>query len=410
MFGRRPKEVNETAYYDILGVSRTCTDAELRSAYRKLSLKYHPDRNQDPDAKEKFQEISNAYQVLSDPEKREIYDKYGEEGLKQGAGMSDEADFFSSMFGFGGGRSKFSRGEEKGKDIMLALEVTLEEIYAGATKNVSVSRQRICTDCKGQGTTKPGVMSTCPDCKGQGFRIQLMQMGPFVQQAQIECDRCDGKGIWIDPANAKFICKTCKGNKTVSQEKMLEVHIDKGMKENSKIVMDGESDEMPGVKAGDVIFVVKTKEHPVFTRDGNHLIMKKSISLTESLTGVEMRIRHLDGRSVIIKSAPGEVIKPNTLKTVKGAGMPIHRRPFDFGDLYIKFDVDFPDRFSEKGIKALEAVLPPKTRVKKGETDAEFEEEVVLGEPDVHGGVSYDDNDEASDDDEDGPRVQCAQQ
>jgi len=391
-------------YYELLGISKSASENELKSAYKKMSLKYHPDRNKSPDAVQKFQEISNAYQVLSDPEKRSIYDQFGEEGLRNPGMGEGPGDLFSHIFGFGGSQ-KQKKGESKGKDVMLALEVTLEDLYKGATKPVTISRRRTCPDCKGVGATKPGVMSTCSDCRGQGFKVQVMQMGPFIQQARVECPTCDGEGVSISKENKKFICTKCHGKKVVKQEKILEVHIDKGMKENQKITFDGESDEAPNMKAGDVVIVLQSKEHPVFTRDGNHLIMKKSISLSEALLGVDFNIKHLDGRSVVIKSKPGEVIKPGTLKKVAHLGMPIYRRPFDYGNLYIKFDVVFPEKLNAEQVKALEAVLPKRGVSKKTDETEEF----LLEEADLEAETNDHDHDH-DDDDESGGGVQCSQQ
>jgi len=403
---KKPQKSDGPTYYDVLGISQTAGESEIKSAYKKLAVKYHPDRNPDADAVSKFQEISNAYQTLIDPEKRDIYDKYGEEGLNGGAGGGGD-DLFSSFFGGGfPGSSREKKQSNKGKDNVLPLDVTLEELYLGADKKIPVSRKRTCSDCKGQGTTKPGLDSVCSDCKGSGFRTQVIQMGPFIQQARVECSRCDGEGTALSNENKKFICKVCNGKKVVEQEKHLEVHIDKGMRDNQKVVFDGESDEAPNLKAGDVIFVVRCEEHPTFKREGNHLIMKKKISLTESLTGFEFELTHLDGRKVVIKSDPGKIIQPGDLKVVRGQGMPIHRRPFDFGNLFIKFDIDYPASLTKDQVSQLEKILPAKKKLVRSK-DHEEEFSVETAE-------KTDVTDEGGDDEDDdhahGQTVNCAQQ
>jgi len=405
------------SYYEILGVEKGCSDADLKKAYRKLAIQYHPDKN--PEAGDKFKEISHAYQILSDPEKRGIYDRYGEEGLKGGGGPSTE-DFFESFFqggfgsffnggGGGGPGGKRPRGPRKGEDVIHGLEVSLDELYKGTTRKIRVTRSRICHECAGVGATSEDAIKKCTDCRGTGTRISIRQLGPgFVQQVQSKCAACNGEGNIIDK---KLVCKRCKGKKTTQEKRTLEVHIDKGMKNNQKITFSGEADETPGITPGDIVFVVKQKSHKTFTREDNHLVVNKTISLTEALTGVRFAITHLDGRVLIIKSAPGEVIKPDSIKQVEGEGMPRYKNPFEKGNMFIKFKVEFPDTLNLDVVKQLETLLPPKRAAPQTTEMSDNIEEVTLTEPDFQKESAR--RREAYDDDEEeqrGPSIGCAQQ
>jgi len=404
------------SYYELLGVEKGCSDADLKKAYRKLAIQYHPDKN--PDAGDKFKEIAHAYQILSDPEKRSIYDRYGEEGLKGGGGGPSAEDFFDSFFGGGFGSffggpggpgAKRPRGPRKGDDVVHPLDVSLEDLYKGTIRKIRVTRTRICHECAGVGATKEDAIKKCTDCRGTGTRISLRQLGPgFVQQVQSKCTTCNGEGNIIDK---KFLCKHCKGKKTTQEKKTLEVHIDKGMKNNQKITFAGEADETPGVAPGDIVFVVKQKPHKTFTREDNHLIVNKTISLTEALTGVRFAITHLDERVLIINSSPGEVIKPDSIKQVEGEGMPRYKNPFEKGNLFIKFKVEFPDTLSLGVVKSLETLLPAKPALGTNEMSDNIEE-VTLSEPDLQKESAK--RREAYDDDDDehrgGPSIGCAQQ
>jgi len=408
-------------FYDILGVAKDANDSDIKKAYRKLAIQYHPDKN--PDAGDKFKEISEAYQVLSDPEKRQVYDKYGEEGLKGGGGPSSAEDLFEHLFGggffFGGGGHPGSRGGErkkgprKGDEVTHPLEVSLEDLYKGSVRKIRLTRSRICSDCTGTGSSKPEGVKKCTDCKGTGTRVTLTQVAPgFVQQSTARCSSCNGDGSIIDK---KFSCKTCKGKKTTQEKKTLEVHIEKGMKNNQKITFPDEGDELPGIIPGDIVFVLKQKAHSLFTRQDHHLVMNKTISLSEALTGISFTIQHLDDRLLVVKSPAGKVIKPGSIQQITGAGMPRHKNPFEKGNLFIKFDVQFPDTLSANVVKSLEQALPPKPANLQGiDMSSENVEEVSLTEPESDPNTKQQNRREAYDDDEEGggehQHIGCNQQ
>jgi len=216
-----------TEYYKRLGVDPSASADDIRKAYRKLAVKYHPDKNPDPKAQEKFKEISSAYEVLSDPQKKELYDQYGEEGLQGGGFNPSSASSIFEQF-FGGGRKP---KPNKGEDIKFQLGVTLKDLYNGKTTKLKVTRNILCQGCNGRGSNKDGAVQTCTTCKGQGIRIITQQMGMMIQQMQTVCNDCRGKGQTI---KEKDRCQRCSGNKVVPEEKQIEVHIDKGMQTGQK--------------------------------------------------------------------------------------------------------------------------------------------------------------------------------
>ena len=233
-----------------------------------------------------------------------MYDRVGEQGLKEGAGQGGmPTDIFDMMFG--GGRGRGQR-ERKGKDMVHQLQVSLKDLYVGKVSKLAVQKNVICTGCDGKGG-KDGAVSTCKECSGQGVKIEFRQFGPgMVQQVQSHCRNCDGTGEAI---KEKDRCKTCLGKKVVPERKVLEVHIDKGMDDGQKITFNGESDQTPGLPPGDIVIVLDQKEHPVFKRRGNDLLMEMELTLVEALCGFTKIVTQLDDRKIAVKNAPGNVIK-----------------------------------------------------------------------------------------------------
>lgn len=374
--------VKETHLYDVLGVSSTASDSELKSAYRKLALKYHPDKN--PEAGDKFKEISHAYEVLSDVQKREVYDRYGEAGLQGeagGSGMSAEdlfAQFFGGGFfggaaGMGGGRS---RGPKKCEDMSFALAVSLEDLYKGKTTKLQVTRNIICSGCAGKGG-KEGAVRQCPGCDGRGVKVTLRQMGPMIQQMQQVCPECGGEGEVI---REKDRCKQCSGKKTVKDKSTIEVHIDRGCMAGHKIKFTGEADQAPGMQPGDVVVTVTEKEHSVFKRQGLDLFCVIKLDLLTALGGGSFSIPHLDGRQLICKIEAGEVIRPGDSRVIPGEGFPEHKRIHNRGDIFVQFEVEFPSPHwaSQEVIKGLDKILPPRQSM---DIDADGGEYVSLERP-----------------------------
>jgi len=357
--------VKETAYYDILGVSPNCTEDELKKSYRKLALKYHPDKN--PNEGERFKAISQAYEVLSDPNKREIYDHGGEQAIKQGghSGMASDhnpMDLFDMFFG-GGGRQR-ERGPKKGKDIVYQMNVTLEELYNGATRKLAISKKVVCDKCEGRGTKSPSIgPQKCAGCKGTGLRVRVEHVGPsIVQRIETKCNECFGQGEVIPQ---KDRCKNCEGKKIAREKKIIEVHIDKGMEDGHKITFANEGDMEPGLDLpSDIIVVLDEKPHDRFKRcQRNDLLTTLELNLNEALCGFTRAIKTLDDRTLILRTHPGEVIKHGSFKSIPSEGMPIHRNPFDKGNLLVQIAVQFPDEIDPMTAAQLERLLPPKPKI-----------------------------------------------
>lgn len=405
--------------YTLLEVTPDADDSAIKKAYRKLAMKWHPDKNaHNAEAADKFKEISHAYEILSDPQKRSIYDQYGEEGLSgegAGGGMSAE-DLFSQFFGGmgggmfgGGGGMQQPQGPKKSRDIVHVHKVSLEDIYKGKVSKLALQKNVICPKCDGRGG-KEGAVKKCAGCNGARVKTMMRQMGPMIQRFQTVCPDCNGEGEQI---REKDRCKNCNGKKVVTERKVLHVHVDKGVKDGAKVVFQGEGDQGPDIIPGDVIFVIETKPHPRFQRKEDDLFYHAEIDLLTALAGGQIAIEHLDGRWLTVSILPGEVISPGQVKVVSGQGMPSYRH-HDFGNLYIQFDVKFPqNQFNTpENIAALEGILPP--RNPSGLPDNVMEvEEVVLEDIDPSQQARAAGNAMEEDDDEGHPhgeRVQCASQ
>jgi len=409
--GGPKKDVNTTRFYEILEVSKTSTPDEIRKSYRKLAAKYHPDKP--GGSQEKFQELQGAYEILSDPDKKKIYDKYGEDGLKEGMGGGEGMDIFDLLMNRGGGGGGRAKQKPKSKSLLYPLKVTLEDVYCGNSKFIEISRYRICSGCEGSGSKDPKAETKCSGCKGQGRKtvIQRIPMG-MVQQV-IDCEDCKGTGTKISD---KDKCKVCKGQKATQEKKALEVHIDKGAAEGKRYTFAGESDEVPDVTPGDVIVEISVEKHSKFMRKGADLVYRTELTLIQALTGTEFVLEHLDKKKIKLSTKPGEVISPGVFKTCKELGLPFFEQPYRYGNLYIDFDFKFPKSINNTQVEAIFKAFP--NDIPKKITDT-CEEEYFLTdykkeeENTHHGGGKKEGRMEEDDEDEmsGGPRgVQCQNQ
>jgi DnaJ family protein A protein 2 len=358
------KTVKDSLYYDRLEVPTDSDTNTIKKAYYKKAQKYHPDKNPgDKEAEEKFKECSEAYEVLSDAQKRETYDRFGKEGL-EGGGFhgGNPFDIFSQFGGMGGGFEGFfgggqQRGPKKGQDIEHAIPVTLEDLYKGKKKKMKINRKIICEKCHGTGSKKAGVDTKCKKCNGMGKEMKTIRQGNTLYQTQGICSGCDGKKFVI-PEEDK--CEGCRGDKVVKDSKILTVEIEPGMQWGQQLSFYGESDQFPDTITGDVVFVLKppTQEPSIFARSGSDLSCKKELTLIEALSGAKFIIKHLDGRELMITT--DDIVQPGEKRKVVNQGMPVLNKPDKFGDLYIELTVLLPTTLTKEQVTNLQKILPYK--------------------------------------------------
>lgn len=276
----------------------------------------------------------------------------------QGGDMDDMmAQFFGGGGGGMGGRMQQQQRKRKGRDVGHAMPVTLEDLYNGKSTELEREKTILCNTCKGRGTNKPGLTAKCAACRGQGARIVVRQMGPMMQQMQVPCDACGGRGSKVD---AKDRCGDCKGECTKTSTAPLKVLVEKGMEHQQQIPFKGEGDQHPDIDIpGDIVIVLQQVKHDKFVRDDCDLHIKQKITLAEALCGFQLVITHLDGRQLVVRNPAGAIIKPGDKKCLPGEGMPVWKQPTKFGDLVIEFDVVFPERMQDSQIEVLRKNLPP---------------------------------------------------
>ncbi|KAG6333685.1 hypothetical protein ID866_5403 [Astraeus odoratus] len=396
-----------------------CVD-DIKKAYRKKAKEHHPDKNpNDPGAAQKFQEMAAAYEILSDPNSREVYDREGIDGLtgSKGGGMpADAADVFAQFFGgatffdFGGGPPR----KRKGEDTEILYDVTLEDLYNGKSVKINMEKEVICTTCNGSGAKGNAKPKECTRCEAKGWVFTQTQIGPSQYGTmRTKCPECNGKGNKI---REKDRCKKCKGEKTIKEKTRQEIFIEKGMPDGHRIVLTGAGDQEPDVPPGDVIFKLKSAQHPSFVRSGSDLLTNVKITLSEALLGFSrILLTHLDGRGVFVSSPSGKIITPGQTIKLRGEGMPTFKNPDHKGDLYIVLEVEMPDAVWLRSIdrEQLAKLLPPKKA--NIEPTPEIVDHAPFEEADLeHFGGDDDDWEDESDDDYDdhemGGQPECRQQ
>lgn len=334
-------------YYETLGVSRNASDEEIKKCYRRLAMKYHPDRNaHDKVAEEKFKEIKEAYEVLSDQRKRAAYDQFGHAGMEGaagfgggGAGNMNFGDIFGDIFGdmFGGRQA----GPQRGADLQYNLDISLEEAALGKTAELDIPALATCEDCSGSGAKKGSAPQTCADCEGHG-QVRLQHGFFTVQQT---CPACHGKGKVIkDP------CLSCHGRGRKKQKKKLSVKVPKGVDTGDRIRLTGEGEAgEQGAMAGDLYIQIQVRNHPLFERDGKNLYCEVPISFVMAALGGELEVPALSGRVKL--KIPAETQSSKVFR-IKGMGMPSVRGG-DVGDLMCKVHVETPVNLSAKQCEML---------------------------------------------------------
>ena len=355
-------------YYEILGVDRNASQDEIKKAYRKKAVKYHPDKNpDDPEAEKKFKEAAEAYAVLSDEEKRKQYDRFGHQGFQGRAGggagqgfggfqnVEDIFDAFGDIFGGGGGFGGFSdifggggrrssqrnrRGSQKGSDLKIRLKLTLEEIAQGAQKKVKVKRLERCSECGGSGAQSSSSIKTCQVCNGRGEVRQATQ-SIFGQMVNVrQCANCDGTGEVIED-----LCRNCGGSGLVKQDKTITIDVPAGVANGNYMTLRGEGNKGPhGGPPGNLIVLFEEKSHKYFTRKGDDILLEARISISQAVLGDEIQVPTLDGKASL--KIPAGIQSGKVLRMRK-KGLPSlesSRR----GDQLVKIQVYTPEKISDE--------------------------------------------------------------
>ena len=368
-------------YYEILGVSKSSGDEEIKKAYRKLALQFHPDRNpNNKEAEEQFKEAAEAYEILSDPNKRQRYDQFGHEGMRRGAdyhdfgNMSDIFSAFGDVFGgsvfeemFGGGQRSRGRGSpSQGSDLKVRLKLSLEEIASGSDKKLKLKKWKACPDCEGTGARGGGSTVTCPVCKGSGEIRQVTRtiLGQMVNIAM--CQNCGGEGRVIkDP------CLTCKGDGRIQGESTVKVAIPAGVSEGNYLPLRGEGNVGPrNGPPGDLIVVMEELPHEVFTRENDDVILDLLVSFADAALGGEVDVPTLTGKAKL-KIDPGT--QSGSVLRMRDKGIP-HLNNYGRGDQLVRVNVWVPKTLSAQE-KALikQLALSENLHPKEGDRSAHSE-------------------------------------
>ena len=348
--------MNKRDYYEVLGVDKNATEADIKSAFRKLAKKYHPDVSKEPDAAEKFKEAQEAYAVLSDPQKRSQYDQFGHAAFEQGAGGAgfDFGDFdFSDIFGdlFGGGfASSFGFGGKKqsnraraGEDSLIRMNLTFEEAVFGCKKDLKVDVTEECSECHGKGGHGE---KTCPTCNGSGFETVNQRTLFGVFQSRTTCHTCGGAGVTFDTK-----CSKCRGNGTIKINKTLEVKIPAGVDTGNRLRLAGKGGAgINGGPNGDIYLEFIVKDHPLFERDGKDIYLTLPITITEAVLGAKIDIPTLYGNVKLTIPAGSSTGDRHRLKGKGIESIQSHVK----GDMYVILDVIIPKKISKEQKKLFE--------------------------------------------------------
>lgn len=342
-------------YYEVLGVPRTASLEEIKRSYRKLAVKYHPDRTAgDKESEEKFKEATEAYEVLRDTSKRQAYDQFGFAGLEGMSGgnahdfssvfrdfediFGDFSGIFDSFFGGGRSRQRSRTSRMKGADLRYNLEISFSEAAFGTKKEISYTRSQVCPDCKGSGSEKGSGKKTCPSCGGSG---QVRRSSGFFSIAT-PCPSCNGEGHIIENP-----CNSCTGSGTIQKKQKIKVTIPPGIETGKRISIPGQGEAgQNGGTYGDLYVYINVLPHKFYERNGNDLYCMIPLTFTQAVLGTEINVPTLDEKRVKVKVPSGT--QNGKILRVKGEGVPILHSPDKRGDLYVKVRVDIPSKLPHK--------------------------------------------------------------
>ena len=340
-------------YYEILGLSKNASEEEIKKAYKKMAIKHHPDKNPNnkEESEKKFKEISEAYQVLSDPKKRDIYNNYGEEGLKHegqmgggGDGPHHSAEDIFKMFfggGAGGGMENMFHGHHqqqrrnKSAPKVVNIPISLKELYDGTKKKITLKLKKCCGKCDGVGGIN---LRNCDGCNGTGMKRMVRQIGPgMMQQIQTVCGDCKGSR-----QKASSVCMDCNGNGLQLYEKQFLLIIEPGCYNDEKKIFENSGDELPNEEIGDVIFIIKeNNNNPSLTRIGHDLIYNYEMTLGDSIAGAQIYFQNINGESILYTEP--DILENNSYRIIKNKGMPI-KESGRFGCLYVVYTIKYPQK------------------------------------------------------------------
>ncbi len=346
-------------YYEVLGVGKSASQAEIKAAYKKLAIKYHPDRNPDnKEAEEKFKEAAEAYDVLHDEQKRQRYDQFGHAGMGGATGsggfdygsmnMDDIFQMFGDVFGgrmggfggFGSGAGRRRGSQQRGSDLRIKAKLTLEEVYEGCRKRFNVKKHVACAECNGTGS-QDGQKQTCQACRGAGVTYRTVNFGLGQMQTQQPCGACSGEGSTI-----KNPCKRCGGQGVVMGEELVEVNIPCGVDNDMVLTVAGRGNAgRHGGQCGDIQVIIEVAEHKDFVRQGQNLIYDLALDIPTAVLGDQVEVPTLTG-AIKMKIQPGT--QPGTLLRLRGKGLPaVEGYAYGSGDIIVRITVDVPKHVSK---------------------------------------------------------------
>ena len=369
-------------YYEVLGVDKNAGEQEIKKAYRQKAIQYHPDKNPDnKEAEEKFKEAAEAYEVLSNSEKRQRYDQFGHAGVggasgSQGFGGMNMEDIFSrfgSIFedfgfgGFGGGSRSYSsrsRGVQRGSNLRIKVKLTLEEIAKGVEKNIKVQKYIACKACGSTGGKSSDSVKTCPSCHGSGYTVRVQQSIFGAMQMQSECSQCHGTGKIITDK-----CPHCAGNGIIKGEEVINIKIPAGVANGMQLSMNGKGNAAPnhGIN-GDLFVLIEEIPHDLFERDGNNLYLEHFISFPQAVLGTSVDIPTIDGKARI-KITPGT--QSGTLLRLHGKGLP-ELQSYQKGDLIVNINVWIPKNLTKEEKQQIESYMNAENFQPKAQKQSSF--------------------------------------